>query len=101
MAFEIGKHKDGSKMTNVEIVKVSYNALKRLRDATPEEYGEKTVKQMHNDFVQIAGMTPNGIDPNHAENVFKFYESVANAPDYNTANKMLQDNIFNDIKINK
>lgn len=98
--MDIAKNKDGTKMNNVEIVKVSYITLKRLKTATPEEYGEKMAKRMHNDFVQIAGMTPNGIDPAQAERVYSFYESVANAPDYNTANKILQDNIFDDIKIN-
>ena len=97
--MEIGKNKDGSKMTNVEIIKVGYTALKRLRDATPEEYGEKKANQMHNDFVQIAGMTPNGVDPASAERVFAFYEAVANAPDYNTANKMIKDNIINNVTI--
>ena len=95
--MNIGKNKDGTKMTNVDIIKVSYNALKKLKDATPEEYGEAKARQMRNDFVQIAGMTPNGADPAQAERVFAFYEQVATAPDYNTANKLYMDNIINNI----
>ena len=89
--------KDGKKLTNVEIIKGCYNALKILKEATPEEYGEKKAKQMHNDFVQIAGMTANGADPAQAERTFAFYEQVANAPDYNSANKLYMDNIINNI----
>ena len=96
--MEIAKNKDGSKMTNVDVIKISYNALKRLKEATPEEYGERKAKQMHNDFVQIAGMTPNGADPAQAERTFEFYRQVAEAPDYNTANKLYMDNIINTIQ---
>ncbi len=90
----IGRNKDGKKLTNVEITKATYESLKRLKEATPQEYGEKKARQMHRDFVQIAGMTPNGADPQVAETVYKFMEKVATAPDYDTANKLLQDNII-------
>ena len=92
--MDIGKNKDGSKMTNVEVIKVAYKALKTLKEATPEQYGDAKAKQMHNDFVQICGMTPNGVDPQTAERTYAFYEQVANAPDYNTANKLYMDNII-------
>ena len=95
--MDIGKNKDGSKMTNVDIIKVSYAALSKLKNATAEEYGEKMARQMHQDFVQIAGMTPNGADPAQAERVYGFYEQIATAPDYNTANKLYMDNIINNI----
>ena len=95
--MDIGRNKDGTKLTNVEIIKTCYDALKRLKDATPEEYGEAKARQMHNDFVQIAGMTPNGADPAQAERVYQFYEQIATAPDYNTANKLYMDNIINNI----
>lgn len=90
----IGRNKDGKKLTNVEITKSTYETLKRLKEATAAEYGEKKARQMHNDFVQIAGMTPNGADPAQAERVYQFMEQVATAPDYDTANKLLQDNII-------
>lgn len=95
----IGKHDNGTKLNNVEVVKASYETLKRLKEATPQEYGAKKARQMHNDYVQIAGMTPNGADPAQAERVYSFYESVATAPDYDTANKILQDNIINNLII--
>lgn len=95
--MDYARNKDGSKMTNVDIIKVSYNALTKLKNATAEEYGEKMAKQMHNDFVQIAGMTPNGADPAAAERTYAFYEQIATAPDYNTANKLYMDNIINNI----
>lgn len=95
----IGKNQDGSKMNNVDIIKVMYNSLKTLKDATPEEYGEKQANRMHQDFVQIAGMTPNGADPDAAERVFKFCEQIATAPDYDTANKLYTNNIIQNINI--
>ena len=90
----IGKHKDGTKLNNVEVTKTMYESLKRLKDATAAEYGAKKARQMHNDFVQIAGMTPNGADPAQAERVYQFVEQVATAPDYESANRLLQDNII-------
>lgn len=90
----IGKDKDGRKLTNVEIIRAAYNAGKRLKEATPAEYGEKVANRMHQDFVNIFGMTPNGVDPNAAETTFAFYEQVANAPDYDTANKLYTNNIY-------
>lgn len=95
--MDYAKNKDGSKMTNVEIIRGCYKALRTLKEASPDVYGEKQAKQMHNDFVQIAGMTPNGADPAQAERVYAFYEQIANAPDYNTANKLYMDNIINNI----
>lgn len=96
----VGRKEDGSKMTNVEIITVAYNAGKQLRDATPAEYGEKQAARMHQDFVQIFGMTPNGADPAQAERTFAFYEQIAQAPDYDTANRLYQNNIIGNNFIN-
>lgn len=90
----IGRHDDGSKLNNVEVIKASYATLKRLKEATPQEYGAEKAKQMHRDFVQIAGWTSNGPDPAQAERVYSFYEQIANAPDYETAKSLLNDNII-------
>ena len=90
----IGRDEKGRKLTNVEIIRTAYAAGKRLKEATPAEYGEKQAKRMHEDYVHIFGMTPQGADPVAADRCFAFYEQIANAPDYDTANKLYMDNIY-------
>jgi len=95
----IGYDKDGKKLTNVDVIKVMYNSLKTLKEATAAEYGEKVANRMHQDYVQIAGMTPNGADPVAADRVYDFCKQIADAPDYDTANKLYMNNIIHNINI--
>ncbi len=95
----IGYNKDGKKLTNVDVIKVMYKSLKTLKEATVADYGEKVANRMHQDFVQIAGMTANGADPVVADRVLDFCKQIAEAPDYDTANKLYMNNIIQNINI--